>query len=132
MPIANDTPQRIQSRARRAEAARRRYAENIHSERERCKAAKRATRTTTIGTRRGARYDAQDYAEEFVFLTWQGVPADQIIARSQPRREWFTINVLPLVSRAICGTCGDVFEPQTVGSLTRCSKTCGIGKVSDD
>lgn len=44
---------------------------------------------------------------------------------------WFTQHVLPLVHRAICATCGELFDPQAAGMLTRCSKTCGIHKVAD-
>jgi hypothetical protein len=132
VPAAIDIAQRDEARrTRRADAARRRYAENIDSERERCRTSKKHQRGSTLATRKGNRYDPADYAEEWEFLTWTGTRSDEIIRRSQPHREWFTRHVLPLVHRAICATCGDMFSPQVAGTLTRCSKTCGIDKMSD-
>jgi hypothetical protein len=132
VPVTTDPEQRIQARkTRRATAARRRYAENIASERERCRTSKQHQRKAALSTTRGNKYDPADYADEWEFLTWAGTRSDEIIRRSQPHREWFTRHVLPLVHRALCATCGDMFNPQVAGTLTRCSKTCGIGQTEN-
>lgn len=76
-------------------------------------------------TRRRA-YSPRDYAEEWVFLTSAGVRADQIIERSRPSRYWFNSRVLPLVTKSLCATCGEAFNPQDAGTLLRCAKNCGF------
>jgi hypothetical protein len=130
VPEVTEISQREQERKdRRAADARRRYAENRDSERERCRTSKQHQRRGTVAARKGNRYDPADYADEWEFLTWTGTRSDEIIRRSQPHREWFIRHVLPLVHRAICATCGDMFNPQLAGTLTRCSKTCGIDQT---
>jgi hypothetical protein len=121
--------ERVQKRrATRAAAARRRYAENLEAERLRCKTAKQVQRRhdgSQFKPTPGVNYDAADYAEEWMFLTWLGVRADDIIAGSRPSRDWFNDNVLPLVTRSLCSTCGEEFNPQHAGMLARCARNCG-------
>lgn len=76
-------------------------------------------------TRRRA-YSPSDYAEEWAFLTRMGVTSDQIIERSRPSRHWFSQRVLPLVTRSLCASCGEAFDPQKAGSLLRCEPSCGF------
>lgn len=104
-------------------------------ERKRCRTAKRQQRErdgSILGTHRGNRYNAEDYAEEWLYLTWSGMRSDDIIARSRPARAWFTAHVLPRVNKSLCATCGILFDPQVTGSLTRCTKSCGLPGVSAD
>lgn len=70
------------------------------------------------------RFDAADYAEEWMFLAAQGIRADDIIARSVPSRWWFTKHVMPLVTLARCASCGNAFNPQLSGLLVFCSRAC--------
>lgn len=117
---------------RRAKAARERYAANKEQERERCRLSKQRSRGGDITEK--VSYDADDYAEEWRFLTHMGMRSDQIIERSRPSRGWFTRWVRPLVHVALCASCGEAFNPQKSGMLTRCSHTCGweSGKPSSD
>ena len=112
-------------RAHKAAVERKRYMENREREQERCKAAKYVQRhgPAPVGTRT---YDAEDYAEEWAFLTALGVRGDEIIRRSHPDRSWFVRNVKPLVNRSLCSACGGPFDPRGATSLTRCAMTCGL------
>jgi hypothetical protein len=74
---------------------------------------------------RKAKFDAEDYADEWRWLTRMGVPAEQIITRSNPSRDWFFDHVRMLVSDAIC-TCGEHFNPSETRLLTKCNKACGL------
>lgn len=120
-------------RERRAKLARKRYHANLDAARTRCKVAKQRQRSTDAAdfpTGPGAKkYDADDYASEWLFLTYGGLRAEEIIRKSRPAREWFTDNVLPLVNRAICSYCGGIFNPQMSGMLTRCAQDCGFTRA---
>lgn len=72
-------------------------------------------------------YDAEDYAEEWMWLTRYGVRSDEIIKRSRPGQKWFREHVQPLVSASRCCSCEKTFNPQEAGNLTRCTQTCGGG-----
>lgn len=116
-------------KSRRAEAERQRYADNRDAERARCRTAKQQQRSRDareFPPQTNGCYDPDDYADEWMFLTSAGVRSDLIIERSRPTREWFAKYVMPRVTRSRCATCGEVFNPEDVGLLTRCSKTCGL------
>ena len=109
---------------RRAAAARRRYYEDPDAARERRRTDLRVQRAGGGSVR--VRYDVEDYADEWMFLTRMGVKAEDIISRSCPSREWFVRNLLPVVTRARCAKCDEVFNPQVSGMLTRCSASCNV------
>lgn len=73
---------------------------------------------------RPAVYDAEDYADEWLFLTRMGVRSDEIIRRSLPSARWFQDHVRPLVDASRCMACDARFDPQESGSLIVCSKNC--------
>lgn len=75
--------------------------------------------------KRRAKFDAEDYAEEWKWLTHMGVAAERIIARSNPSRDWFFDHVRLLVTDAIC-TCGEHFNPAETRMLSKCNKACGL------
>lgn len=131
--VVSTKEERAQARKdRRAAAARRRYHANPEASREKCKSAKQAQRSRDgqeFPPEPGrVNYDPEDYAEEWEFLTDLGMRSDQIIANSRPSRDWFKKRVLPLVTRAICASCGSVFNPQKVHMLTMCSHACNSKK----
>lgn len=109
-------------RERRAAAARRRYHEDPERSRERCRTSKQAQRSGETTPR----YDVEDYADEWMFLTRMGLRAGEIIARSRPSHRWFIEHIMPAVTIAVCSSCLDVFNPQVTRTLTRCSTACGI------
>lgn len=75
--------------------------------------------------KRKAKFDAEDYADEWVWLTHMGVAAERIVARSNPSRDWFFDHVRLLVTDALC-TCGEHFNPSETRMLTKCNKACGL------
>lgn len=77
-----------------------------------------------IAPGRPAVYDAEDYADEWLFLTRMGVRSDEIIRRSLPSGGWFAKHVRPLVDASRCMACDGPFNPQESGSLMFCSETC--------
>lgn len=79
--------------------------------------------------KRRAKFDAEDYAEEWRWLTHMGVPAEQIINRSNPSRDWFFDHVRLLVTDAIC-TCGEHFNPAETRMLSKCNKACGLDNAN--
>jgi hypothetical protein len=109
-------------KADRAKRARERYAER----KARGELAPRSPKPEGYKPRpRRSKFDAEDYAEEWRWLTQIGMPAEQIITRSNPSRVWFFEHVRMLVTDAIC-TCGDHFNPADSRQLTRCNKACGL------
>lgn len=109
---------------RRAAAARRRYWGDVETSRERCRVSKANSREG-ISDEAEDPYSADSYAAEWMFLSLSGVRSDDIIARCRPSRTWFIEHVMPLVTRSVCAYCGDPFNPQVSGMLTRCSFYCG-------
>lgn len=133
MPPVTDITEAVRARKdRKAATARRAYAANKEAEQERCRLSKQAQRQRDANgfppVPRNEQFDPEDYAEEWLFLTWAGVRSDQIIERSRPPRTWFSRHVLPRVTRSRCATCGELFNPQVSGFLVRCSKTCGLNE----
>lgn len=105
------------------------YAANQEEEQERCRAVKRQARSNSGHSDRPqhtAKYHKKSYISEWIFLTLSGRRSDDILNASAPGIDWFNANVLPNVPRSICATCEDMFDPRVAGSLTRCSKTCGM------
>lgn len=116
-------------KSRRAQRERERYSMRIEVERARCRTRKQSQRSREgreFPPQAGGRYEPGDYAEEWTFLTMLGVRSDLIIERSRPTRAWFAKYILPRVTRSLCATCGDLFNPQDSTFLTRCSRTCGL------
>ena len=85
-----------------------------------------ANRVLASGKRR--RFDPEDYADEWRYLTRVGTPASQIIARSRPSRDWFFVNIRMRVTDAICSECGTHFNPSQTRTLTKCNKSCGAAR----
>jgi hypothetical protein len=119
-----------QRKARRAEAARRTYAEN------KARGIIRASSQARPGEHprprpRKPKYDAEDYADEWRDLTAWGLNAEEIIRRSDPCRDWFFDHVRMLVNDAICASCGGHFSPKRTRLLTKCDKACGRDRGND-
>lgn len=108
----------LERRHKRNAAERERYANDIEAQRQRGREKQPATRP--------GKYDPEDYAEEWQFLTDCGLPADQIVARSCPSRQWFLEWVRPLVHDAICSACWFHFSPADTGTLLHCEKGCAL------
>jgi hypothetical protein len=122
-----DSSQREQQRkARRAEHARRMYAENKARGIVRVKA--QPGEHPRPRPARKPKYDAADYADEWRELTNWGLTAEEIIDRSDPCRDWFFDHVRLLVNDAICSACGGHFSPSRTRLLTKCDKACGLDR----
>lgn len=112
--------QRREALDKKAADARERYA------RDKAEGKKRSRNTNPNRKPRKPKYDVQDYAEEWAYLTSQGVRADEIVKRSNPSQEWFRNHILPIVTDAICSECHQHFSPRETHTLTMCSKACHI------
>jgi hypothetical protein len=75
---------------------------------------------------RKPKYDALDYAAEWMDMASLGVRADDYIARCNPGRDWFFDHVRLIVTDAVCSSCGEHFSPRDTHLLTKCRKTCGM------
>jgi hypothetical protein len=69
-------------------------------------------------------YDAEDYAEEWKWLTEAGMLSADIIKQSTPSATWFKKHVTPLVRYANCPRCKRRFLVEKSGTLMACGKTC--------
>lgn len=78
--------------------------------------------------KRRPQFDPEDYAQEWTELSLWGVRSDQIIDRSRPSEWWFKNKLTFLVSVSVCASCGEMFNPQQSGMLTRCSMNCGSNR----
>lgn len=85
-----------------------------------------------LGVPRPRNYDAQDYAEEWQFLTDAGLLSTEIIDRSMPSKAWFKKHVTHLVKYANCPSCGRKYLVAKSGTLLICGKDCPKCYYTDD
>ena len=95
------------------------------------KARKANTATAPKHTPR-PQYDAQDYAEEWQFLTNAGLLSTEIIDRSKPSKAWFKKHVTPLVKYSNCPGCGRKYLVAKSGTILICGKDCPKCNYTED
>lgn len=107
---------------------RKRYADNVESERKRKKElTARHARDRAAGVpvvRKYSPYDAEDYVAEFSELTDLGLSCREIVERSVPSLSWFRENVFPVAPRALCISCRGFFVPAAISRGTECGTDC--------